>query len=292
MICPGQTSCTQLISSRIELSLQLSLGYLLLWPGAGRPCNSVRGRQHGKQAEQEDMHTKKSTVEEIRDRFDNEIDRYTNLETGQVATVDAPLALSLVSEAAVATTPHAKSVLDVGCGGGNYTLKLLQRMPHLDVTLLDLSRGMLDRAFQRVQPQTSGRVDVINSDVRELDLGTQRFDIILASAVLHHLRTDAEWESVFKKLYEAVKPNGSIWIFDIVESPIREIQDIHWRRYGEYLTSVGGEAYRDELFERIIAEDTPRSVPYQLDLLRKVGFSEVELLHKHSCYAAFGAVKK
>lgn len=237
------------------------------------------------------MSHEKSSVEEIRQRFDAEVAVYSNLETGQVATVDAPLTLSLVAEAAAVTTPHAKELLDVGCGGGNYTLKLLQRLPNLNVTLVDLSQQMLDCAVGRIQPQTSGTVTTIHSDMRELNLGQQRFDIIVASAVLHHLRAEDEWRSVFQKFHAALKPNGSIWIFDLIESPIPEIQAIHWGRYGEYLTSVGGESYRDELFARIIREDTPRSVVFQLDLLREVGFREVEILHKHSCYAAFGAVK-
>ena len=238
------------------------------------------------------MATHKSTVEEIRQRFDAETERYTNLETGQVATVDAPLALSLIAEAAAITTPHAKDLLDVGCGGGNYSLKLLGRLPGLNITLLDLSQVMLDRAVERVQPQTSGSVTAIQSDIRDIELGRERFDVIVASAVLHHLRADDEWRSVFQKLHDALKPNGSLWIFDIVESPVADIQAIHWRRYGEYLTAIGGDDYREELFERILEEDTPRSVPFQLALLQAVGFREVELLHKHSCYAAFGALKR
>jgi tRNA (cmo5U34)-methyltransferase len=238
------------------------------------------------------MATSKSTVHEIRQRFDAEIDRYSNLETGQVATVDARLAMSLVAEAAAVTTPHAKHLLDVGCGAGNYTLKLLERMPNLNVTLVDLSQVMLDRAVARIQPNTNGSVAAIQSDIREIDLGQGRFEVILASAVLHHLRTDDEWRTVFQRLHDSLQPNGSIWIFDIVESPIPDVQAIHWRRYGEYLTTIGGDAYRDEMFARIIKEDTPRSVPFQLDLLRAVGFREVEILHKNSCYAAFGAVKR
>ena len=238
------------------------------------------------------MSQHKSTVEEIRQRFDAEIDRYSNLETGQAAVVDSPLSMSLVAEAAAVTTPHAQSMLDVGCGGGNYTLKLLERMPHLQVTLVDLSQAMLDCALRRVQPKAVGPVTVIQSDIRELDLGQQRFDIIVASAVLHHLRADSEWRSVFQKLFNAVQPGGSFWIFDIVESPLPEVQAMHWRRYGEYLTALESAAFRDEMFARIIEEDTPRSVAYQLDLLREVGFSQVEVLHKHSCYAAFGAVKR
>jgi len=30
---------------------------------------------------------------------------------------------------------------------------------------------------------------------------------------------------------------------------------------------------------------------FQLDLLSKVGFGDVEVLHKNSCFAAFGAIK-
>jgi tRNA (cmo5U34)-methyltransferase len=30
---------------------------------------------------------------------------------------------------------------------------------------------------------------------------------------------------------------------------------------------------------------------YQLELLRRTGFSRVDVLHKHACFAAFGAAK-
>ena len=238
-----------------------------------------------------DRPTEKSTVEEIRRRFDSEVEIFSTLETGQAAAIDSPLSMSLVAEAAAATTPHAQHVLDVGCGGGNYSLKLLERLPSLNVTLVDLSRAMLDRALQRVRPQTTGNVEAIQSDIRDLDLGPSRFDIILASAVLHHLRAEQEWRAVFQKLHAALNPRGSFWIFDIVESPIPEVQAIHWRRYGDYLTQLQDEKFRDEMLARITREDTPRSVAFQLDLLREVGFSEVEILHKNSCYAALGAVK-
>lgn len=238
------------------------------------------------------MTSHKSTVDEIRQRFDSESTLYTNLETGQVSAVDSTLAMALVAEAAAVTTPHAKKLLEVGCGGGNYTLKLLERLPGLSVTLLDLSQTMLDLAVPRVRSGCAGPVTAIQSDIRDVDLGRSQFDIIIASAVLHHLRTDDEWRTVFKKLHDSLNPDGSFWIFDIVESPIPEVQAIHWRRYGDYLTATGGEAFRQELYARIIEEDTPRSVPYQLDLLRAVGFSEVELLHKNTCYAAFGALKR
>src|SRR5581483_10910505 len=138
----------------------------------------------------------KSTLDEIRQRFDADVERFSNLETGQSATVDAPLAMALVAEAAAAATPHARHVLDVGCGAGNYTLKLLERLPNIDATLIDLSRPMLDRAGERVGRATTGRVTTVQADVREVELPEGTFDVVLAAAVLHHLRTDEEWREV------------------------------------------------------------------------------------------------
>ncbi len=40
----------------------------------------------------------KSSLEEIEKRFDNDVARFSNLETEQSATVDAPLAMELITE--------------------------------------------------------------------------------------------------------------------------------------------------------------------------------------------------
>jgi tRNA (cmo5U34)-methyltransferase len=233
----------------------------------------------------------KSSVDDIRRRFDADVERFSNLETGQSATVDAPLAMALVAEAAAATTPHARHVLDVGCGAGNYTLKLLEHLPGLDVTLIDLSRPMLDRATERVGRATTGTVTAIQGDIREMELGSGQFDVVVAAAVLHHLRTDAEWRAVVRAFHRTLRPGGSVWVFDLVQSAIPSVQRLMWGRYGEYLKALKDEAYRDHVFAYVEKEDTPRPLTFQLDLLREVGFGQVDVLHKNVCFAAFGAVK-
>jgi len=233
----------------------------------------------------------KSTVDEIRRRFDADVERFSNLQTGQTATVDAPLAMALIAQAAAITTPHARHLLDVGCGAGNYSLKVLEHLPNLDVTLIDLSRPMLDKATDRIRPVTSGAVATIQGDIREVmsDFGT--CDIVLAASVLHHLRTDLEWRDVYSAFYRALNPGGSLWVFDLIESSIPPIQGLMWHRYGEYLTQLKDESYRDHVFAYVEKEDTPRPLIFQLDVLRQVGFRDVDILHKNICFAAFGAVK-
>ena len=233
----------------------------------------------------------KSSLEDIRKRFDGDVERFSNLETGQTATIDAPLAMELISQAAVSCTANIRRVLDIGCGAGNNTLKLLQIASPFDCDLIDLSYPMLERAHARIAAVTSGKIRTYRGDFRTLDLPDKAYDVILAAAVLHHLRDDQDWELAFRKIYRMVSPGGSVWITDLVSHETGPVQDLMWKRYGAYLRSLGGEELQDKVFAYVDKEDSPRPVTYQLDLLRKVGFDHVELLHKNSCFAAFGAIK-
>jgi tRNA (cmo5U34)-methyltransferase len=233
----------------------------------------------------------KSTVSEIRARFDNDVDRFSNLQTGQQSTIDAELSLELITESAKRIKPDATYLLDIGCGAGNYTLKMLSKLPGLNCTLLDLSRPMLDKAYERVSQITEGDINMVNSDIREADLPNNRYDIILAGAVLHHLRENADWEFVFEKLFNLLTPGGCLMISDLVTQDTAALTKYMWEKYGDYLEKLGGADYREKVLAYVEKEDSPRSVTYQLDLMKKVGFKSVEILHKNLCFAAFGAIK-
>lgn len=234
---------------------------------------------------------KKSTVTEIKERFDNDVERFTNLETGQAATMDAQISLELLTSAAKAIKPKAVNVLDIGCGAGNYTLKMLSKIPNLNSVLIDLSQNMLDKAHERVSAATTGKVETIQGDIRDIELPKNHFDIILAGAVLHHLREDSDWEFVFQKLYDSLMPGGCLMISDLLIQDHQGVNQMVWERYGDYLTQHGGREYQQKVFDYIEIEDSPRSMTYQLDLMKKIGFSSTEILHKNACFGAFGGIK-
>jgi tRNA (cmo5U34)-methyltransferase len=236
--------------------------------------------------------SRKSTPEEIRRRFDRDVERFSNLETGQSATVDAPLGLELIASAAAAINPAATSLLDIGCGAGNYTLKLMEYLPVGLVTLIDLSRPMLDRAIQRIAAMNKAVVTTaVQADIRDAALPANSFDIAVAAATLHHLRADEEWRRTFDAIYRSLKPGGSFWVWDLVMHEPLALDELMRQRYGEYLTELKGLAYRDQVFAYVGEEDTPRPLLWQLDQLRDAGFGTVEVLHKNVCFAAFGGIK-
>ena len=195
--------------------------------------------------------------------------------------------MELIAQAAAHSTPHAASLVDVGCGAGNLSLKLREFLPHLNVTLIDLSQPMLTRAAERL----AGNVRAIQGDIRQVPLEPESFDIAVGAAVFHHLRDEHEWRSVFGKVYRSLRPGGSFWISDLICHSTAAVQQLMWLRYGEYLTGLKGEDYRRHVFEYVEYEDTPRPLLFQVDLLRECGFRDVEILHKNSCFAAFGGLK-
>ena len=233
----------------------------------------------------------KSSPGTIEARFDDDVERFSSLQTGQAATVDAVLAMNLITQAAVATTEPIQRVLDIGCGAGNNTLRLHQMLGQpFDATLLDLSQNMLDRAGERTAA-AGCRPHLLKDDFRSADLADGSFDVILAAAVLHHLRDDADWDAAFGKLYTLLRPGGSVWITDLIRHETDPVDDLMWDRYDEHLRTLGGDAMVAKVRRYVDAEDSPRPVTYQLELLRRVGFAHVELLHKNGCFAAFGATK-
>ena len=233
----------------------------------------------------------KSSPEAIRRNFDQQVERFSNIETGQATAIDSPLCMELVARSAALLNPDAKRVMDLGCGGGNYAVKVTSLLPDVDCTLIDLSANMLAKAEERVTANISGRVLAVQGDYRDIPLEENAYDVITAGTTLHHLRGDEEWKTVFGKVYRALKPGGTFWINDIV---ISETDEINQMMLGGWVSILKKQVQPEEIemyMERYESEDTPRTLSYQLDLMKRVGFSKTIILHKHFNFAAFGARK-
>ena len=234
---------------------------------------------------------KKSSPEDIKERFDSDVERFSDLGTAQEAVIDAPIMLELISELAAVVKPDAENMLDIGCGAGNNSIMILRGRPGLNCDLLDLSLPMLERAKERLSNENTGEVKTFHGDFRDIPLPHSHYDLIVAAAVLHHLRDDSDWEFCFNKIFDLLKPGGALFVSDLVHHEHDVIHESMWRHYGEYLESLGDKDYRDKVFGYIDIEDSPRSITYQIELMRKVGFTNVDVLHKNSCFCAYVGVK-
>ncbi len=233
----------------------------------------------------------KSTIAEIQKRFDTDVERFSDLEAAQAAIIDAPLMMELIAKLAPKLCPEAKNLLDIGCGAGNNTIKIVREISNLNCDLNDLSMPMLERAKLRLNGEDTGDVRIFHGDFRQLDLQQNHYHIIVAAAVLHHLREEADWEYAFRKIYDILLTKGAFFVSDMVFHECTPVHQSMWSYYGDYLESISGKSYRQKVFDYIDKEDSPRSVTFQIELLRKVGFKKIDILHKNSCFAAYVAIK-
>jgi 2-polyprenyl-3-methyl-5-hydroxy-6-metoxy-1,4-benzoquinol methylase len=94
------------------------------------------------------------------------------------------------------------SILDVGCGDGSLSLQFLPGARQ--ITLVDLSEKMLDRARERTPERYRERVAYVNADILDFT-PMQKYDIALCVGVLAHAGLI---QAVLQKLSEALAPGG------------------------------------------------------------------------------------
>ena len=80
-------------------------------------------------------------------------------------------------------------------------------------------------------------------------------------------------------------------ISDLVTQDTEILNEFIWEKYGNYLEKLAGKEYRIKVLDYVAREDSPRSLNYQLGLMKKCGFSHTEILHKNNCFAAFAGIK-
>jgi trans-aconitate methyltransferase len=97
-------------------------------------------------------------------------------------------------------------VIDVGCGTGRLTAKLLERLPHGRVVGIDLSSNMLQVARDFLRPRFGSQIQLVLADAAHLP-SHERADAIFSTATFHWVH---DHPRLFKSLYTALKPGGRI----------------------------------------------------------------------------------
>jgi trans-aconitate 2-methyltransferase len=97
-------------------------------------------------------------------------------------------------------------VLDVGCGTGRLTEKLLNRLPRGRVVGIDLSSNMLQVAREFLRPRFGNRIQLVMADASALPtIGAA--DAIFSTATFHWVR---DHPRLFRTLHAALKPGGRV----------------------------------------------------------------------------------
>jgi trans-aconitate 2-methyltransferase len=96
-----------------------------------------------------------------------------------------------------------ETVLDAGCGSGNVTQLLLDRLPRGHVVAVDSSESMVEHARGALDP---ARATVFQADLAELELD-EPVDAAFSNAVFHWI---PDHDALFAHLHAALRPGGAL----------------------------------------------------------------------------------
>jgi len=135
-------------------------------------------------------------------------DNYREWDAPAYDTLNAPMTARGEDAVARLELRGDEAVLDAGCGTGQVTATLLERLPRGRVVALDGSQAMLDAARGRFAGDA--RVCLVHADLeRPLDplLGRAALDAIVSTSTFHWVR---DHDGLFRHLAAVLKPGGQL----------------------------------------------------------------------------------
>lgn len=101
--------------------------------------------------------------------------------------------------------PKPNSILDVGCGGGYFTMELAKQFPKAQVVGIDISNEAITFARKKLQNANIGNVLFEVPSSHQLSYSPNSFDIVTSTLVCHHLKDDQLIEFLKKSYHIATK---------------------------------------------------------------------------------------
>lgn len=187
----------------------------------------------------------------------------------------------------------ARHVLELGCGSGNVSLRLVERWPGAEFTLVDGAPEMLARTRARLRemhPSAAGRMHFVRQQFESLSLEAGTIDVVVASLSLHHV---ADVSAVYERVAPALVRGGRLVMLDGIRGATALEHDVHMARW-EAFWRENGRLSEEEIAEmktHIAEHDHYRSLAEHFDMLGAAGFVEPDCVWRDGVFALVTATR-
>lgn len=180
--------------------------------------------------------------------------------------------------------------MDTGCGTGTLVEKAIKQFKKTCFILADSSGGMLNEAEKKLAGY-GNRVEFLEPTMsHEISLS---FNVDVITAIQsHHYMSKEERFNATKVCYDILKENGIYVVFENI-SPFTEkgieIGKEYWKNF--QISKGKNEKEVENHLKRFNVEYFPINIGEHLSLLRKCGFSVVEMFWYSYMQAGFYCIK-
>lgn len=173
--------------------------------------------------------------------------------------------------------PGAESILELGCGTGNLSLKLAERYPKAKLTLVDAAPQMLEVTKERLG---SRRASFVPATFEDLNLEPESFDLVTSSISLHHVRDKS---ALYGALRRWIRPGGTFRFADQLAGGTEANHAVNWARWLEFCRRPGNctEAEVSSLLDHASAHDHYTPLREHFRLLEKAGFRNLDCVWRN-----------
>lgn len=194
-------------------------------------------------------------------------------------------------------------VLDIGCGTGLLSLKLLQQADCI-VTAVDNSREMMGLFRDKIEKfKLDGHVVCKLMDAGSIKFADNTFDVAVSTVVLHHLKDKL---NPLKKIFSVLKPGGRFIIGEVdmdttgKHTDINRFKRIIRVQQQEWITAI--KAGEMDAFVRMFDNSKRHffnqgeyciSLRQWGEVCRKAGFGKIAIkrVPRHKCFGIVIAEK-
>lgn len=196
-------------------------------------------------------------------------------------------------EALILTLPYTETqkirVADLGCGTGTIAKMILKRYPNSTLTCVDLAVKMITRA--KVKLARYKNIKYIVADFHNFNF-SRKYDAVVTSLALHHLRDDQEKKKFFKKIFDALNKNGVFYNADVVLGSNETLQNLYMNKWKELMQRKLSQSEVENVWcPKYEDEDRPAKIIDQIKWLEEIGFKKTDIIWKYYNFAVYGGVK-
>ena len=112
--------------------------------------------------------------------------------------------------------------LEIGAGCGVMSAELLAAVPTLRMIATDCDPKMV-HAARRTLRSFGDRVDVVRADAAHLPFADNRFDLVAAAAMLHHVPV---WQDAVEQAVRVLRPGGRLIGYDPLDGRLTRLVHI------------------------------------------------------------------
>jgi SAM-dependent methyltransferase len=187
-----------------------------------------------------------------------------------------------------ALAPDDAHVLDLGGGTGALSAAVLDGLPGVRVTLLDVDPDMLAEARRRLE-RFADRVEFQEGSFHD---PLPAADAVIASLALHHVHELEAKTELYTRIREALPPGGVLLNLDAAVSEGPRLNRLVFDRMAERMGDHGiADAEARRHFAAWAQEDRYFPLDAELGALRAAGFDEVECVWRRALTAITCALR-